>query len=170
MESALKFLNELEKSGQIARYGIGGAFALLFYAEPSLTYDLDVFVFLPKNSDSVLVSLAPLYRYLESRGYVPEKEHVIIEGVPIQFIPAYSPIVEDAVKEASFLDYKDTKVRVCKLEYLMAIMLDTHRPKDMARLAQIINSVSFDRELLQTIVKKHGLTPKWEVLLEDCAK
>lgn len=170
MEKALKFLNELEKSGQVARYGIGGAFALLFYAEPSLTYDLDVFVFLPKDNDSVLVSLAPLYRYLESRGYTPEKEHVVIEGVPVQFIPAYNALVEESVNEASFLDYKDTKVRVCKLEYLMAIMLDTHRSKDKARLAQIVSDVPFNQDLFRTIVNKYGLIQKWEALLEDCAK
>ncbi|MCL0092519.1 hypothetical protein M1N92_02470 [Dehalococcoidia bacterium] len=47
MEKTLKVFNELEKTGLIRRYVIGGGIAVLFYAEPILTYDLDVFCLLP---------------------------------------------------------------------------------------------------------------------------
>ena len=43
MEAALKVLNEIEREGVITRYAIGGAVGAIFYMEPFLTYDLDVF-------------------------------------------------------------------------------------------------------------------------------
>lgn len=79
MEKTLKVLNELEKQGIIKRYAIGGGIATLFYTEPILTYDMDVFVFLPA-SRSKLVLLSPLYGYLREKGYREDKEHVIIRG------------------------------------------------------------------------------------------
>jgi hypothetical protein len=43
MERTLQVLNELEKSGVLTRYAIGGAMGATFYIEPVLTFDLDVF-------------------------------------------------------------------------------------------------------------------------------
>lgn len=166
METALAVLNDLERSGVVEKYAIGGAFALLFYSEPSLTYDVDVFVFLPKQKDSLLISLDPLYRSLGSSGYVADKEHVIIAGVPVQFIPAHNPLTEDAVRDSDTLDYKGTPVRVFKLEYLLAVMLDTNRAKDKARIVQLLDEATFDTTQLQKILNKHGLEKKWEALLE----
>ena len=50
----------------VTDYAIGGATAVLFYAEPTRTYDVDVFALLPSAGQSVLVSLAPVYRWAES--------------------------------------------------------------------------------------------------------
>ena len=105
MEKAIKVLNELEKEGILERYAIGGGIAALFYTEPVLTYDLDVFVFLPMTK-SKLVMLSPIYDYLRSKGYQEHKEHIVIEGVPVQFIPAYNSLVEEALKEANEIEYK----------------------------------------------------------------
>lgn len=46
MKKTLRILNQLEQKGIIDRYAIGDAMAALFYAEPVLTYDMDMFVFL----------------------------------------------------------------------------------------------------------------------------
>lgn len=54
MEATLKVLNELEREGVINRYAIGDAVGAIFYMEPFLTYDLDVFVLLPKTSGGPL--------------------------------------------------------------------------------------------------------------------
>lgn len=166
METTLAVLNDLERSGVVEKYAIGGAFALLFYSEPSLTYDVDVFVFLPRQKDSLLISLDPLYRSLESMGHVADKEHVMIAGVPVQFIPAHNALTEDAVRDANECDYRGTPVRVFKLEYLLAVMLDTNRAKDKARILQLLDEATFDNALLRNILKKHGLEKKWEALLE----
>ncbi len=166
MESAFTVLNSLETEGVIRRYAVGGAFALLFYTEPSLTYDEDIFVFLPGQSTGTLISLDSLYRHLESKGYKPDKEHVIIDGVPIQFIPAYNLLIEEALRAAIEMDYKGSKVRVLKLEYLIAIMLNTNRPKDRARVGQVVADTPYDKPLLQRILKQYNLEKRWEVLSE----
>lgn len=79
MEKALKILNELEKSGLVCRYAIGGAIAVLFHAEPVLTYDMDIYCFLPEPTGRLVT---PIYEFLKQRGYHEDKEHVLIEGVP----------------------------------------------------------------------------------------
>lgn len=87
MRRTLRVLNELEQKGHLSRYAIGGAMGATFYVEPLLTFDLDVFVVLPQTSGGLL-SLAPLYAALRARGYAEEGECVLIEGVPVQFLPA----------------------------------------------------------------------------------
>ena len=78
MKRTLQILNELEGSG------VGGAMGATFYVEPLLTFDLEVFVVLSANVGD-LISLAPLYEALRTRGYAEEGECVLVEGVPVQF-------------------------------------------------------------------------------------
>lgn len=162
MEAALKVINKMAEDKIIDGYAIGGAVALLFYAEPTLTYDLDIFIFLSASDQSPLIQLTPLYEYLKGRGYLPDKEHIVIEGIPVQFIPVYNPLVTESVHEAKDEFYNKTKIKVLQLEYLLAIMLDTNRPKDRQRISQILETVPYDRTKLKTILKKFGLLKKWE--------
>ena len=99
VEKTLKVLNDLAKKGLIERYVIGGGIAVICYAEPVLTYDLDVFCFLPTEREG-LITLSPIYEYLGKKGYSVQGEHVAIEGIPVQFIPAYNELVEEAVNKA----------------------------------------------------------------------
>lgn len=168
MEKTLRVLNELSKNGVIEQYALGGAFALLFYAEPTLTYDLDVFVFLPESQhpSKHLVVLSPIYQHLAKKGYKPDKEHVLIAGVPVQFIPAYNALVEEAVREACEKKYKGIKIRVVTLEHLLAIMLDTGRPKDKARIHQVVDEAKWNAKKLKAILERHHLEKKWGALVE----
>ena len=161
MEATLAVLNDLEKEGFYSRYAIGGAVAVLFYAEPVLTYDLDVFVLLPASDASSLVDLTALYQRLKNRGYDPEKEGILIEGIPVQFIPAYNPLVEEAVNQARETLYRRVMTRVLRLEHLIAIMLQTGRPKDRERLAAIIEQISPDKRELQSILDRFDLADRW---------
>ena len=98
-------LNELEKEGVFTRYAIGGAMGATFYVEPLLTFDLYVFVVLPQT-ESGLLTLAPLYEALRGRGYLKEEgECALIEGVPVQFLPAYNTLLEEALKGAQQIMY-----------------------------------------------------------------
>ena len=98
-------LNELEKEGVFTRYAIGDAMGATFYVEPLLTFDLHVFVVLPQT-ESGLLPLAPLYEALRGRGYLKEEgDCVLIEGVPVQFLPAYNALLEEALKEAQQIMY-----------------------------------------------------------------
>lgn len=160
MEKPFQTLNDLEAAGLVTRYAVGGAFALSFYTEPIVTFDVDVFVFVP-NADSPLVSLAPIYDYLRARGCAEQHEHVVISGTPVQFIAAYNPLVEEALSEAVDKTFKAVRVRVLRLEHLAAIMLKTGRAKDNARLAQLLEVTSLDEPLFHGILERHALTAAW---------
>src|SRR6266542_6880326 len=122
MKRTLQVLNELERDGVVERYAIGGAMGATFYVEPLLTFDLDVFVILPKDAGNLL-SLAPLYEALRWRGYTEEGECVLIEGVPVQFLPAYNALLEEALAQARETAYDKTPTRVLRAEHLAAICL-----------------------------------------------
>lgn len=72
MEATLAILNELETSGLVGRYAIGGAMAAFFYAEAVVTEDLDAFVLLTTQTGG-LVTLTPLYDFLKQRGATEER-------------------------------------------------------------------------------------------------
>lgn len=167
MKKTLCVINQLEKEGVVEGYAIGGATALLFYAEPALTFDVDIFIFLPgEKKQSGLIDLSPLYAALQAKGYRAEKEHVMIEGVPVQLIPAYNALIEEAVKNASLEEYEELMTKVVRIEYLLAIMIDTNRSKDRDRLGKVLDEVSFDQKKLSSILKRHRLLQKWEKFLE----
>ena len=88
----------------------------------------------------------------------------MIEGVPVQLIPAYNPLVEEAVEKAKEVKYKRIKTRVLQAEYLLAIMLQTDRPKDRTRIVLMLEEARINARRLASIVKRHGLSEKWSRL------
>ena len=163
MEKALKIIKELKEKKVLKDYSIGGGIAALYYIEPLLTYDLDIF-FIPIE-DSIDV-LAPIYKYLQEKGYKTKKEHVLIEGVPVQFIPVYNELVEEAVRCSVEVKYGRIKTKVLGLEYLVAVMLQTYRPKDRERLVRVFEEAKIDLKLLKKILKKYGLYDKYVLFKE----
>jgi hypothetical protein len=161
MEKTLAVINQLEQEGLIGRYAIGGAMAATRYIEPIQTYDLDIFVVLPVPP-SGLISLSPIYTHLTQRGYTPEGECIIIEGWPVQFLPVYNELTEEALAQAVEVEFGTTPTRVVSAEHLAAIMLETGRPKDHARLIQFFEFDVLDRVVLEDIIERHGLTAKWK--------
>jgi len=160
MEKTLRILNELEREGVIGRYAIGGAMAATFYVEPVLTFDLDVFVLLP-SGESGLLTLGPLYDVLRQRGYSEEGECILIEGVPVQFLPVYNPLVEEALAEAQEIFYASTLTRVLRAEHLAAIAVQTGRAKDRDRVRLLREQASLDSRYLDRVLARHGLTTAW---------
>ena len=53
-----------------------------------------------------------------------QAEHVLIEGVPVQFLPAYNALADEAIETAATLDYEGVPVRVVRPEYLVALYLE----------------------------------------------
>lgn len=109
MERTLRVLNELERDGVLGRYAIGGAMGATFYVEPLLTFDLDIFVVLPENAGGLL-TLGSLYQALNARGYAADGDCVMVEGVPVQFLPAYNPLLEEALADARPTTYGEMEV------------------------------------------------------------
>ena len=143
MKKTLEVLNQLETDGVLGRYAIGGAMAATFFVEPLLTFDLDVFVVLPETT-SGLLSLGPLYGELRKRGYAEEAECVLIEGVPVQFLPTYNALLEEALREAIQVPYEDVLTRVLRAEHLVAVCLQTGRSKDRERVRLLREEAALD--------------------------
>ena len=159
-------LNELEKHGVFSRYAIGGAMAATFYTEPFLTFDLDVFVVLPRTPGGLL-TLAPVYDALRTRGYSEqENECIRIEGVPVQFLPAYNTLVEEALNEAQEIMYEDVPARVLRSEHLLAICLQTGRSKDRERVRILREQAKLDQNFLADVLRRHQLEDKWKLWTE----
>lgn len=150
------------KDGVIESYAIGGAVAAVFYIEPINTNDLDIF-FHVKDPSAKLDILAPLYEYLSDLGYKAEGEAVSVEGWPVQFLPIFSPLLQEAVEQANEIRFKRTKTRVMRAEHLLAIMLQTGRLKDFARIQQFLDFGVVNFDLLSDILNRHGLLDKWNV-------
>jgi hypothetical protein len=150
-------LNELKANGVVRDYAIGGATAALFYAEPARTYDVDVFVLMPGATRSALVPLDPLYQWARDRGFKLDAEHILVHGVPVQFLPAHNALAEDAVTTARNLDYDNVPVRVVDPEHLVALAFQTGGPRRRERAWQIIETDAVDRERLRTLLAEHGL-------------
>jgi len=162
MKLALQAIEDLEREGLIVRAAIGGAMALLFHDEPVATFDLDIFCLLPPAG--LLVTLEPIYAKLLARGFRAEAEAVVIGGVPVQFIPAYNALVTEALEHAESRTFDGVPARVLTLEHLIAIMLQTNRPKDRQRLAMLVGNAGIDESRLHDILMRHQLLNAWETL------
>lgn len=160
MDRALAVINSLVVDGIIGRYAIGGAMAAVFYAEPVSTFDLDIFVAFSPLKGS-LISLSPLYEALSRKGYRFSGECVVIEGVPVQFWPAYNDLVEEALEQAVEQAYASVPTNVMRAEHLIAIALQTGRPKDRARVELLRSEAKLDLALLDDILRRHGLAYRW---------
>jgi hypothetical protein len=161
LAEVFRILNEVRDEGIVTDYAIGGAMAVLFYAEPTRTYDLDVFVLLPPGG-SPLAQLSPIYDWAEKRGYPTDAEHLIIHGVPVQFLPAYNDLVEEAVRTARALDYEDVPVRVIAPEYLAALALQAGGVKRRERIAQLLEAEVINRDQLADLLSRHDLDETWQ--------
>lgn len=160
MKRTLQVLNELVREEVLSRYAIGGAMGATFYVEPVLTFDLDVFVVLPQTRGGLL-TLEPLYEALRKRGYRAKDECVDIEGVPVQFLPAYNALLEEALAEARETRYESTPARVVRAEHLLAIALQTGRDKDRERVRLLREQARLDQKYLNGILARHKLEGRW---------
>jgi hypothetical protein len=71
-------------------------------------------------------------------------------------------LTEEALAQAIDVEFGSTPTRVLSAEHLAAIMLQTGRPKDHARLVQFFEFDALDQAVLEDIVVRHGLTSRWE--------
>lgn len=156
MKKTFEVLNRLVDEGVLGRYAVGGAMAAMFYAEPVTTFDLDIFVVLSRLT-SGLITLTPLYEHLASLGYESDGECVDIEGVPVQFLPAYNELVEEGLREAALQYYDTIPVRVLTAEHLIAIAIQTGRTKDRIRVGMLLDEAPIDRVRLDRILERHSL-------------
>jgi hypothetical protein len=164
---AIQVVNQLRAEGYISQYAVGGAIGALFYIEPTQTQDIDIFVHLKPAPGSVLISLNPILTRLKELGYALwEEDKIVVEGWPIQFLPATKKIEMEAIEHALEQPLADgVNSFVPPPEYLMVIAIDLGRPKDIIRLQQFYMEGVYEPAKLNALLKKHGLTEKWQKYL-----
>jgi len=87
---------------------------------------------------------------------------VLIEGVPVRFLPAYNALLEEALKEAQQIMYEDVPARVLRSEHLLAICLQTGRNDDPERVRILREQAKLDANFLAGVLKRHQLEEKWK--------
>ena len=145
--------------GVIENYAVCGAIGAMFYVEPFSTEDLDVFV--PAPEGHLIIEL-PGLDYLKSRGYTEfEREGIVIESWPVQFLPTTTALEHEAYLNAEVIDVDGIPVRVALPEHLVAIMLHVGRRKDLARVTMFLSQDAVKLPALEDVIARHGLTAKW---------
>lgn len=176
IRKTIEVINGMQAAGVIGRYAIAGAVAAYNYIEPSVTQDLDILVALedsPGVASSGLVSLAPIFSYLANKGYAQhEKEGVIVEGWPIQFLPVVNDLHQEALALAEEIELsagteEATMARLLRPEHLVAICLSVGRPKDLLRISQFLAEDAVDVGALCNVLSRYDLRSAWR---EFCAK
>ena len=160
MKDTLAEINALRDAGIIGQSAIGGAMGATFYLEPISTFDLDIFVLF--EGAPLILTLSPIYAFLKARGHEADGEAILIHGWPVQFLPAETPLLREAVEQAREIDFEGVPARVMTAEHLMAIALKTGRAKDFARLLAFMEAKVADSAVLRELLNRHHLTDAWE--------
>lgn len=163
MKKTIEIINELKNKNLIDDYAIGGGIAALFYIEPFLTYDLDIFITLPpKEKGKKLIVLSPIFEYLNQKGYSWKKEHIIVEGIPVQLIPA-DELEEEAMNNAKTIAYEGIETKVVTPEYLIAILSRAGRKKDLEKVEKLLAQAEIDEKKLNDILNRYNLKDQFNL-------
>ena len=160
MREVAQLLNAMRDSGVIADYALFGAAAQMRYTEPVATLDADVLVEVP--SAERLDPLAAIYRFCADRGYQPEGEAVRVGAWPVQFIPVFNPLTQEALERAETADFEGVPFRVVRADFLAAIALSVGRAKDFTRILALLESDSVTRDEVARLAARHGLSDAWQ--------
>jgi len=155
-----QLLNEMQRTGVIRNYALFGAVAQMRYTEPVATLDADVLVAVP-TADR-LDALSGIYEFCAARGYRPEGEAIRVGAWPAQFVPAFSPLTEEAMEQAATADFEGVALRVVRADHLAVIALSVGRAKDFSRILALLESGTASRESIGCLAARHGLAEAWK--------
>jgi hypothetical protein len=164
MEEVAELLNRMVEEGVILDYAVFGAVAQMRYTEAVATFDADVLVAVPKP-DAIDV-LGPIYGFCKALGYHPEGEAIRVGAWPVQLIPAFDSLTEEAIREAETADLGGTHIRVVRADYLAVIALSVGRAKDFARVLALREVNAIDDDQVSALAECHGLADAWRRFLE----
>jgi hypothetical protein len=164
MKAVATLLNDMVQAGVIANYAVFGAVAQMRYTEAVVTLDADILVAVPQPE--VLDVLTPIYTFCRKRGYLPEGEAIRVGDWPVQFIPAFSPLTEAAMRDAETGDIDGVPLRVVRADYLAVIALSVGRAKDMARVVALREAGAAPDAAIEELAARHGLSSAWKTFQE----
>jgi hypothetical protein len=159
MKEVAELLNAMQNAGVICGYALFGAIAQMRYTEPVATLDADILVAMP--SPQGLEALKQIYEFCATRRYRPEGEAVRVGAWPVQFVPVFSALTQEALEQADTADFEGIPFRVVRADHLAVIALSVGRAKDYARILGLLESGSVSREQVALLAARHGLADAW---------
>jgi len=164
MDKVAVLLNEMVEQGIIEDYAVFGAVAQMRYTEAVVTLDADILVALAEPDK--LDVLSPIYAFCRERGYLPEGEAVRVGDWPVQFIPAFSKLTREAIRDAEIGDLDGIPLRVIRADYLAVIALSVGRAKEFARVLALREAGAVTDKEISDLAMRHNLTSEWNLFKE----
>ncbi|HOM27430.1 MAG TPA: hypothetical protein PKV21_08000, partial [bacterium] len=93
-------------------------------------------------------------------------EYILINKIPVQFIPASKDLEKEAIENSVKVKFKNIEIKILKAEYLIAIFLDVFRPKDREKIIKLIEQSKIDKKVLFDILKRYNLYEKFNEFIE----
>ncbi len=150
----------MQRVGVIRNYALFGAIAQMRYTEPVATLDADVLVAI--DATDRLDVLGGIYEFCAAKGYQPEGEAIRVGAWPTQFVPAFSPLTQEAMEQAETADFEGVAFRVVRADHLAVIALSVGRAKDWARILALLESGGVSQEAIKSLAARHGLADAWQ--------
>jgi hypothetical protein len=163
MNKVAVLLNEMVGQGIIADYAVFGAVAQMRYTEAVVTLDADILVAVSEPDE--LDVLSPIYAFCRERGYLPEGA-IRVGDWPVQFIPAFSKLTREAIRDAETADLDGIPLRVIRADYLAVIALSVGRAKDLARELALREVGAVTDKEISDLAMRHNLTSEWNLFKE----
>jgi len=164
MNKVAALLNEMVGQGIIADYAVFGAVAQMRYTEAVVTLDADILVAVAEPDK--LDVLSPIYAFCREHGYLPEGEAIRVGDWPVQFIPAFSKLTREAIRDAETGDLDGIPLRVIRADYLAVIALSVGRAKDFARVLALLEAGAVTDKEISDLAMRHNLTSEWNLFKE----
>ena len=164
MDKVAILLNEMVEQGIIEDYAVFGAVAQMRYTEAVVTLDADILVAVAEPDQ--LDVLSPIYAFCRERSYLPEGEAVRVGDWPVQFIPAFSKLTREAIRDAEIGDLDGIPLRVVRADYLAVIALSVGRAKDFARVLALREAGAVTDKEVSDLAIRHNLTSEWNLFKE----
>lgn len=86
---------------------------------------------------------------------------MLVAGIPVQFLPAGTPLLAEALSQAREAPYEDVTTRVLGPEHLVAVAVQAGRAKDHLRVQMFLDAGVLDARRLNDILARHGLQERF---------
>jgi hypothetical protein len=170
LRKTIEVVTTLATEGVITQYAITGAVAVSNYIQPTLTEALDILVSVGDfgRRQSGLLLVPPIETALAKLGYTERHDvGILIEDWPVQFLPAASPLDEEAINQAEETEFQAAgespiRTRILRAEHVVATAVKVGRLKDLARVEAFLDQKAVDLDRLKAVLQRHDLMPAWK--------
>jgi hypothetical protein len=115
MKDVARLLNDMLSAGIIGDYAIFEAVAQMRYTPAVAAMDADILVEMKRRGSLDL--LKPIHEFYSARGNTPDRETIRVGEWPVHFIPVFSPLTEEAVREAETGEIEGIPLRVVRADF-----------------------------------------------------